>query len=130
MEANEILPVGIEEIDVQHSRLVDIVNDMYAEVSACKSLDEEAAITGRFIKELCEYAKLHFAPEEQLMTRGNYSLLSQHQTEHAGFIKKMTDLQHSHENGEPALSFDVFSFARSWIISHVNVSDQKYVTSR
>lgn len=130
MKAEEVLPVGIAEIDSQHRRLVGIVNDMYAEVGDCKTLEEEAAITGRFLKELCDYARSHFAAEEQLMAQNQYSQLSQHQTEHEGFLKKLTALQHSHATGEPALSFDVFSFARTWIVNHVNISDQKYVAGR
>jgi hemerythrin-like metal-binding protein len=126
MKPDEIMAVGIPAIDTQHQKLISIVNDMYEEVALCHSLDEERVLTGKFLEQMQEYARIHFTAEENILTKNNYPKLPQHQAEHKLFIDELQRIRSSHTKGELALSFDVFLFAREWIANHINVSDQEY----
>lgn len=126
MNHGDILPVGVPAIDDQHLQLIGVVNDMYEEIATCHSLEEERVITGRFIEELKEYARIHFEAEERMMSQYNYPKFSQHETEHRLFINELQRILLNHVTGELAMSFNVFTFARDWIANHINVSDQEY----
>jgi len=129
VEWDDNLLVGIKAVDDQHKLLFSIVNDLFDEVAACHSLDDEAAITGKFMEQFQDYAAIHFAAEEQILAENQYKDIIQHRAEHNEFVGELKLLRRSHAAGELALSFNVFKFASDWIANHIKGSDQKYVSS-
>ena len=129
VEWNDNLLVGIKIVDEQHKHLFRIVNNLFDEVTACHSLDDESVITGKFMEQFQDYAALHFAAEEGILAENKYKALDQHRDEHDDFVRQLRLLRQSHAAGELALSFDVFKFASDWIAEHIKISDQKYVSS-
>lgn len=127
MEWEEAFNVGNQGIDLQHKGLVRIINDMYDKVTSCQSLEEERVLTGNFLEELYKYADIHFHDEEALLITQQYPKLTAHKSQHANFIKELKQFHDDYAAGVPALSFDVFNFARTWLATHIKKSDQKYV---
>ncbi|MGC8720293.1 MAG: hemerythrin domain-containing protein, partial [Thermodesulforhabdaceae bacterium] len=56
---DESLSVGIAEIDDQHKRLVNMINELYDAMLQKKG----KAVLSQIIKEMAEYAAVHFATE-------------------------------------------------------------------
>lgn len=127
MEWEEELSVGEHNLDIQHQKLITLINDVYEQVQQCESLEEERSLTGRFLTELREYSQTHFVAEEAILAKHHYNQLADHKQEHGSFIEELHRLENSYSSGQPALSFDVFSFARNWYIDHIMVSDRKYM---
>ena len=126
MEWDNSLSVGNTELDEQHQYLINIVNTMYNDVESCQTIDEERVLTGKFLKQLQDYSIVHFSAEEKILEECNYAQSSKQQEEHNGFITKLQSLINSYTTGEQALSFDVFIFARDWIVHHIKISDMQY----
>jgi len=127
MEWDDTLLTGIQAIDVQHHRLVDLINEFNDQVLRSTTLDEERVFSGRFLIELRSYANIHFVAEETMLVEQQYPGFLDHQAEHQTFINEIEKLENRFRLNEPALAVDVFLFARDWIIHHVNHSDRKYI---
>jgi hemerythrin len=127
MEWDDTLLTGIQVIDIQHHRLVELVNEFHAQVLRSTTLEEERVFSGRFLMELRTYAKFHFAAEEMMLKEQQYPDLIPHQAEHKNFIKEIERLEARFGLNEPAMAVDVLLLARDWIIHHVGQTDRAYI---
>ena len=81
--------VGITQIDEEHRRLFEMINETQ------KLLQEKhgsVASAKNLVKKLKEYAQVHFAHEEQYMEKTNDPELEMQKTEHAEFRKKIEQI--------------------------------------
>ena len=81
------LSVGVDEIDDDHHRLVDLFNMLIHAVSERYTQDYIAAL----LDELVSCTVWHFKHEERLMLKYNYEGLSSHKTEHMELIESAPD---------------------------------------
>jgi hemerythrin len=116
------LSVGIAQIDMQHQKLVGMVNDMYQAMSEGKGNDA----LGIVLKELITYTRTHFAAEEKLMQMHGYPDLAGHKAQHDQLTKQVMDLQNDFSAGKVALSTKVAAFLKEWLVNHIMGSDKKY----
>lgn len=134
------LSVGIEAIDAQHRRLIDIIN----------RLDDETAASGHesglsaLLVELDDYAREHFSIEEEAFDETGYPGRRSHKAEHDAFIGKLADFRKSlaghggaagkidmsageAESGtDPRPEAAMLAFLRSWLTRHISFSDKRY----
>ena len=114
--------VQIPEIDAQHQRLFALGADLHAALTQGKGYTVlEQSLAG-----LVEYTKVHFAAEEQLMSRYHYPLFRAHKEEHDKLTAQVFELQRKFRAGESALSLSVMIFLKSWLEQHIGRSDQQY----
>ena len=81
--------LGIEYVDKQHRRLVELINELY---HAC--LGEKGELEEKFkhvMKELVEYVMIHFKDEEKIMEEINYPNIKEHKQHHENFVKKILE---------------------------------------
>ncbi|MBI5092471.1 MAG: hemerythrin family protein [Candidatus Hydrogenedentes bacterium] len=78
---DEKYSVGISEIDRQHQRLIQMINDLHEALVAERGQQALTEIVGRML----DYTIYHFAAEETLLKNNGYALYDAHQQEHAGF---------------------------------------------
>ncbi|MCX6623202.1 MAG: bacteriohemerythrin [Acidobacteria bacterium] len=116
--------VGIARIDLEHKKLIGMVNELYAAMISQK----DAPVLGIILANLAAYTVSHFATEEELMKRHAYPASIQHKAEHDGLVAKVKQLQQEHRAGRQAVSKDVMIFLQQWLLSHILGSDKKYVT--
>ena len=115
--------VGIEMIDNDHRKLLNLINQFQTAVfyQTGKQFEDEA------FQALIEYTQTHFEREEQLMSEHAYPDFEAHKAEH----RKMVDLvearmaeyrqQERHEAME-----EMVVYLRDWLINHINGTDQAY----
>jgi hemerythrin-like metal-binding protein len=122
MEWNDKLATGLTEIDAQHKRLVAMVNSLHEAMKIGKSREMVSSLIG----ELKNYASTHFDTEERLMERFKFPGLAAHRVEHNRFIEKVLDYDLSLQEGSRVAPLDVMMFLKSWLVSHIQGTDQKY----
>jgi hemerythrin len=113
---------NIAEVDAQHRKLFDMVNEMH---DAMKSGKGDAVI-GKTLEGLLQYCATHFATEERLMSAHGYPDYASHKKAHDELTQKTKDLEKKYKGGEPVLSFDVMDFLKKWLQNHILGTDKKF----
>ncbi len=123
IEWNNKMSVGIDQIDIQHKKLVQIINNLH---DALKNDSFEEVLRPVFM-ELIDYTKTHFSTEEDIMEKAGYKDLEHHRKQHTMFVAKMMKMKNRCYQGKEEISVELISFLSSWIIGHILHSDKDYV---
>ena len=120
--------IGIEGLDRQHARLLDLIGDLGRAVSAADAgVDAGSSAKPKPIgAEFAEHLTAHFNAEENLMRRYNYPFLAEHQHQHQVFFSAFKKL--CTEIEAPGIStirllFRIQLQLVDWYINHITKSD-------
>ena len=119
---NDDLSVGIMEIDGQHQKLVQMINDLHDAMRDGKS----RAVLGGLIAGLADYADTHFATEEAYFDQYGYPEAGAHKREHAAFVQKVSEFKAGFDDGRLMLSMEVMTFLKDWLVNHIKGTDKRY----
>ncbi len=119
---DEKYSVGIREIDLQHKKLVEMINGLHDAMKEGKGKD----VLARVLQELVNYAGSHFATEEKHMTNFNYPGYLAHKSEHEKFVKQVLDFKKDFDSGKAAMTLEVMNFLKNWLLNHISGTDKKY----
>jgi two-component system cell cycle response regulator len=86
---DEGMSVGVESIDQDHRRIIDIINQLS---EAFEKGSGREVVVGLFDR-LEEYASTHFAREERLMEEAGFPGLQEHAAQHKSFAGKIPELR-------------------------------------
>lgn len=115
---------GIEKIDSEHRHLISIFNRMSE-----KAEQKESTDFVKIMDELEEYGNDHFANEETLMKKANFTEIDEHVIQHQIFRQKINDFKTSIQFGSSTLEVEIVTFLRKWLLKHIMECDAKYVPS-
>ena len=122
LEWREEYSVGVQQLDDDHKRLIELLNQFQTAYDYHTGDKFERAA----LNELVDYTRYHFNREEELMAANGYPELEAHQAEHRAMIAKvelfLADYQ---ERGHDALQA-IADYLREWLISHINGTDKRY----
>ncbi len=113
--------IGIQPIDNQHKKLVEIINEI---AKLIKSGDDKESLS-QLIYELVSFIKTHFKFEEEFMARYNYNNYGHHRYEHEELIDEIERFYNDFKNGLPVLNLEIMYFLRNWLMDHILVNDKK-----
>ena len=116
------LSVNVKEIDAQHQRLIELINELHDAMEERKGKD----VLEKIIKELFRYTVYHFSTEEKYFELYNYPEKDAHVEEHNVFVRKVQDFHKGFDEGRLLLSVDIINFLTDWIKNHIMGSDKKY----
>ena len=119
---NDTFSVGISEMDTQHKRLVDMINQLYEAMSGGKGDNVLADI----LNGLVTYTRTHFAAEEKLMQKYGFPGFAQHKKLHDELTQKVTELNDKVRNGKMVPSVSLGSFLKDWLTRHIQQEDMQY----
>ena len=119
---NDSLSVGVAEIDKQHQKLVQMINDLHDAMRQAKG----NTVLGPLVSGLIDYAGTHFKSEERYFTRFAYPDTDAHKRAHADFVAKVLDFKVKFEANTIGLSMDVMTFLSNWLQAHIKGEDKKY----
>ena len=122
IEWNDNLSVNIAEIDKQHRRLVDMIN----ELNDAMKLGKGNAVLGKIINGLIDYTATHFGTEEKYFKTFGYPDAESHKKEHADFVSKVSEFKSGFNKGKLSVSVEVMRFLSQWLQNHIKVIDKKY----
>ena len=121
LQWNEVLATGIEEIDDQHKRLLEIINQL--RVAAGQGARRDASAEA--LQQVLDYTIYHFDYEEKLLEKAGYELLPLHKRTHELFIRRIPDFQKRHAAGEDVLQ-EVHDMLARWLVHHIQNDDRGY----
>jgi hemerythrin len=121
---DDSLSVKVAEIDEQHRRLVEMINDLNEAMRQRKGRE----ILDEIIDGLVIYAGTHFKTEERYFDRFKYPDSRSHEDEHADFAVRVVGFKNDFYAGKVALSVEVMNFLSNWLQTHIKGSDRKYGT--
>jgi len=121
---NDSLATGFKEVDLQHKKLISIIDDVYETV---KEPDPEYALKmAKILKQLTDYTEYHFTEEELLMKRHSYVGFDGHKKQHDDFVKKIgleikLLAEASQDDG-----YLFYRFLGTWLLDHIAKSDHAW----
>ena len=119
---NESMSVKVHEIDVQHQKLVKLINELNDAMHHGKGQD----VLGKLIAGLANYAVMHFATEERMFKQHGYPESPAHIAEHRKFVDEVTTFKKGFDEGKHGLSIQVLRFLSDWLRNHIMGTDMKY----
>ena len=122
MKQNDSFSVGVAEIDIQHQKLVSMINELNEAMLQAKG--REALIT--ILDSLVSYAVIHFSTEEKYFAQFDYPFSNSHKKEHQVFVEKVAAFQKDFHSGKLGLSVEVMKFLSDWLQTHIKGTDKKY----
>ena len=123
MTWNDRMSVGVAEIDVEHKRLVAMLNDLYDGIQSGRG--KEAL--GKTLDGLVAYTGNHFQHEERLFVQTGYPAAVAHKLEHETLVTQVLEIQAKYKAGATeVLSLEVMGFLKTWLAQHIMGSDRKY----
>jgi len=117
------LEFGIEVIDTQHKKLIDLINKLYDSMKTNKGLDHLLPV----YDELLEYTVYHFDFEEDFIDKNGYEHVPNHRQLHEKLKSEVMSQRDKFVNGEAVIGFNLLSFLEDWVRSHILIQDRKYV---
>lgn len=115
--------IGIPEIDNEHHKLFEIINETLAMLR--HNPENIREIAHAVHEDLMHYAMTHFAHEEAYMERTNDPELARQKKEHAAFIEKMSsyDLDALPDDVLSDTLTELLKFLTRWLYKHILNSD-------
>lgn len=114
--------VGIDSIDQQHKRLINLINQLHTAVdySTGPEFEREA------LDELVDYTKTHFSYEEGLMEQNGYPDFEPHKAQHQKMFKKVEEVLSEYEKDQDTAMANAAEYLKQWLINHINGTDKEY----
>ncbi len=119
---NSGLSVKIREIDGQHKRLVDLINELHSAMRQRKSDRVLLDVVAR----LKDYTVSHFQTEERYFAKFGYPDTAAHKKQHAVFVQQVADFEKGLKAGTAKVTMDIMRFLKDWLVKHIQGTDRKY----
>ena len=119
---NDSLSVNVAEIDRQHKKLIDMINELNDAMKVGKGKE----VLGKIVSGLVSYTVTHFKTEERYFDQLGYPETNSHKKEHAAFVERATDLKKKFETRNLLLTIEVMDFLSDWLRGHIMGTDKKY----
>jgi hemerythrin len=122
---SERLETGIQNIDKQHRRWVNLINDLHRAVA--EGREQEGLREA--LDALVDYTQYHFRTEEALMKQAKYDEeeFELHCREHRVFTDQIVIFRDRLDVGFTKMSPEVTQYLRGWLVNHVTASDRGYI---
>ncbi len=118
------LAVGVQEIDTQHQKLVQLINGLHDHMLAGDAND----IMGKVLDRVIDYTGFHFSTEERLMAEHGFPESAAHKNEHQKLVATAVDLQTKLRTGQAHITMETMKFLRDWLQHHIMQSDKAFGT--
>jgi len=120
---NKNFITGLPEVDQQHKKLVDIINQLGEKIAeGITALDEVEPV----FKKLADYAAYHFECEEDLMCEANLDprYLDAHHKTHTDFLNEIVSIHEKVDLERPETISQLLDFLCHWLAFHILGTDQ------
>lgn len=114
------LDTGINVIDAQHHRIVEMINRLHAAQGA-----QRHDIVSEVVEELVDYTLFHFAFEETMIEEAGYPLTPEHRRIHDTFTAHVRELRERFRAGED-IGEELKQVLAHWLFRHIRSEDKAY----
>ncbi|MBN2612300.1 MAG: hemerythrin family protein [Bacteroidales bacterium] len=113
---------GIDVIDSQHKRLIELIDKLYNTFMQRSEKEHMQQI----LKEILDYASYHFDTEATLMRKYNFPKTIEHTAMHDAFAATAIEFRHKHRHGG-VITSSLMNFLRTWLNDHILKADREYI---
>ncbi|MFH0735624.1 MAG: bacteriohemerythrin [bacterium] len=121
---NQKYSVGINSIDLQHQKLIGIINELNDAMRTGKSKEVLSGI----LTSLTNYTKVHFKYEEDIFNKLNYADKNAHKMKHDKLTQEVINFSADFNKGRLSVSIDLMNFLSDWLTKHIMLEDKAYST--
>jgi diguanylate cyclase (GGDEF)-like protein/hemerythrin-like metal-binding protein len=120
---NSFFLTGIKQVDDQHRRLVDLINEFGESLA---SMETKQGDIEQIFQELAEYAQYHFDEEESLMQKMHIDArhYDPHIEEHLHFLEDVTSMHSDSSFEKTKIMNQLLNFLIHWLAYHILGSDK------
>ena len=114
--------IGIQEMDDQHMKLVELINNY------CHAIVDGASKKEIFsvLDDVVDYAGYHFGDEESLLRKYGYPDYDDHIQIHQQVVSELLYHYKRYKSGVEEESVEIMRFLKNWLIGHIMRQDRKY----
>ncbi|MGI9419092.1 MAG: bacteriohemerythrin, partial [Geminicoccaceae bacterium] len=94
IEWKDAYNTGVAEVDHEHQDLIQLINDLHAELAG-----GHQATVGDFLAEVFAKIAAHFALEETVMRKHGYDEYAAHKAEHEQLLDEIRDIMDDYDAG-------------------------------
>lgn len=123
VEWSSELATGIEDIDQQHKRLIELYNNFEEAADQNKGRRHLDAL----LDNLVTYTAEHFTFEESYLEEQGYPELESHRRTHRQLSRKLERLCIEHRVNRRRVTGEVRRFLASWLTQHILKHDMEYM---
>ena len=120
---------GINAVDQQHQRLVDMVNQLdVVRKAPYPTMDQKQRAVGNVVAEMVDYTISHFAFEESLMEDAHYKFYNAHKRIHGLLIQRAGEYKARWASGED-IADELYDVLSRWLYNHIRNDDRAFAPS-
>lgn len=123
---DDSLSTGFDEVDLQHKKLISIIEDVHACVDGPR--EEYALKISKDLKRLTDYTQYHFTKEENLMRAHGFPGFEKHKAEHDAFVARVGAQVRTLSQATSDDGFHFYRFLGSWLLAHIAKSDREWAS--
>jgi hemerythrin len=117
---------GLEAVDHQHQRLVDMVTQLDdVRKASYPTMEKKQQAVGSIVSEMIDYTISHFAFEESLMEDAQYKFYSAHKRIHALLISRAGEYKERWVSGED-IADELYEVLSRWLFNHIRNDDKAF----
>lgn len=124
IEWEESFSVNNAEMDAQHRKWVEILNDLHAGLED-DGADSEVAMV-EALTAMMDYARQHFLAEERYMREIGFPETIAHIRIHNDCYGRVASYLLTEESGGRVPVGDLLRFLRGWLLEHILKEDKQY----
>lgn len=114
--------VGLDGIDSQHRKIIELMNEVFDAVRYEKGVE----IIKHVYVELLRYANYHFGLELRLFAKYPFDDERKHIEEHSYFIERVKTLMINEYLTDKNVPIEILHFLKSWFQNHMMKTDMEY----
>lgn len=122
LEWNDRFSIGLQEIDNQHKRLIDIINKLH---DVLKN-DASEPVADSVFFDLHSYTKEHFSAEEASMSESGFPDVDKHAQAHRNLETQLEGYRRKYDAGDKGAAVDLAQFLMTWLVEHMLKMDGEY----
>jgi hemerythrin len=128
---SEKYKIGIPEVDDQHKRLFEAINELGDFLGNEKREENQKWTIQSFMVEILSYIDKHFRDEEWLMEQNQVPWLEEHRKIHQGLATNIIDFKDkvlaiSHGDEQLHMMEQIHKVMGNWIIQHIMEEDNRF----
>jgi len=122
---NDDFKTGIDEIDQQHLKLVEIINALNDSLM----IDNNTRKVTDLLDELIDYTHYHFEEEELFMRQHDYdgADFKKHRINHQAFLKTIKNAQLENQQNPEKAKDKLLDYLVNWLSDHILLEDKEMV---
>ncbi|MCP4709804.1 MAG: hemerythrin family protein [Planctomycetes bacterium] len=121
-EWDQSLQVNIQEIDQQHQKLINLLNDLHEAMKNRTAPD----ILENLITQLVHDAGEYFTTEENYFQQFGYPETTSHKMAHRKFTARIEQFAQDFKTGKMHLTTEIMEYLKDWLKEHIQKTDQHY----